>query len=143
MRRAVIAFLAAILSLGTFGSVPARAEGITSFVLELAESRLEGTQDSTGNTDFFIDLSKVSASWFTGHYAVFDARITYDMAAVLDPACPPMITLYTSDASKSTTGPRVRRSASPNIAVQRVAIGQPQLRYYLLSVRRNAAGIGR
>jgi hypothetical protein len=141
MRRVVIAVLAAILSLGTFGSVPARAEGITSFVLELAESRLEGTQDSTGNTDFFIDLSKVSASWFAGHYAVFDARITYDMAAVLDPACPPMITLYTSDAGKSTTGLRVRRSASPNIAVQRVAIGQPQFRYYLLSVRRNAAGV--
>jgi hypothetical protein len=78
MRRVLIASLAVILALGTFGSMPARADGITNFVLELAESRLEGTQDSTGNTDFFIDLSKVSATWFATHYAVFDARITYD-----------------------------------------------------------------
>jgi hypothetical protein len=52
-----------------------------------------------------------------------------------------MITLYTSDANKSTAGLRVRRSASPNVAVQRVAIAQPQFRYYLLSVRRNAAAV--
>jgi hypothetical protein len=141
MRRVLIASLAAILALGTFGSLPARADGITSFVLELAESRLEGAQDSTGNTDFFIDLSSVSPTWFASHYAVFDARITYDMAAVLDPACPPMITLYTSDVNKSTTGLRVRRSAQPNVAVQRVAIAQPQFRHYLVSVRRNAAAV--
>ena len=117
MRRVLIASLAAILALGTFGSLPARADGITSFALELAESRLEGAQDSTGNTDFFIDLSKVSATWFATHYGVFDALITYDMAALLDPACPPMITLNTSDVNKSTTGLRVRRSAQPNVAV--------------------------
>jgi hypothetical protein len=139
MRRVLVASLAVVLSLSSLVALPANADSVTNFVLEVAESRLEGTQDSIGNTDFFIDLSKMSPGWFASHYGVLDARITYDLSTVMNPACPPDMTLYTSDAA-GVTGSYIRRSASPNVAVQRVAIARPSERYYMLTVRRNAPG---
>ncbi|MBI3521580.1 MAG: hypothetical protein HY071_00605 [Chloroflexi bacterium] len=94
----------------------------------------------TGNGDVFVDISKTRASFFANNYVVVDARITYDLGLLLNPDCPPYLQILQSDAAKSTSGARVRRSAENRVSTQRVAIAQPQLRYYMLQIRRNSPG---
>lgn len=117
----------------------ARADSIVDLLLEITGDQLETTQSITGDADVFVDLSKVPATFFSGNYAVLDASITYDLATVLNPSCPPNLTLYRSTATKAV-GDRIRRSAAPKVAIQRTAIGQPAERYYLLRVRRASTG---
>lgn len=105
----------------------------------LDEANFEFNTTGSDNTDYFVSLGKVSAGWLANHYAVLDARITYDLSRVTNPSCPPNITLRTSDANK-TAGDYVRRSSASNVAVQRVAIAKPQETYYLLQVRRDGTG---
>lgn len=140
MRRALALICAVTLLATAFGTTPARADSVLEFVFEATDTVQNFTQTSSGNTNFFIDLSKVSPKFFTSHYAVLDARITYDLAAVLDKDCPPSLTLYTSDATHALNT-YVRRSAVNQVAVQRVAIAQPQGRYYVAAVRRDAPGV--
>lgn len=140
MRRILAAVCALALLRGTFGALPARADSIVEFVFEATDTAMNFTQTSSGNTNFFIDLSKVSAKFFANHYAVLDARISYDLSAVLDQDCPPSLTLYTSDPTHALNT-YVRRSAENQVAVQRVAIAQPQGRYYVAAVRRDAPGV--
>lgn len=139
MRRLIVPLAIAALVLA-WPVHPARADSIVQEIVELADTQLDITVQGVGNTDYLIDLSKVSAKFFTAHYAVLDARITYDLSKVLNPQCPPNITLRTSDAQK-TAGDYVRRSAAANVAVQRVAIAQPRERYYLAQVRRDGVGV--
>ena len=138
MRRS-LAVLAAVLVLVGSQPQPARADSITEFAFELADAATDFTTTGTGNADVFIDLSRVSAG-FLSKYAVLDVRISYDLARLADPSCPPYVQLLTSDAAK-TAGTRLRRSAVGKVAVQRVAIGRPAERYYLAQIRRNASGV--
>ena len=140
MRRILTALGILVLVLGLVGSRPARADSVLEFVFEATDSTLDFTQASTGNTSFFIDLSRVSAKFFANHYAVLDARITYDLSQVLDKDCPPDLTLWTSDPTHALNS-YVRRSAENEVAVQRIAIAQPQGKFYVAAVRRNAPGV--
>src|SRR6266516_3176794 len=106
----------------------------------LSDAALEITTTGTGNNDYFIDLTGVSAKFFANHYAVLDARISYDITQVVNPSCPPNITLRTSDNTKAGLA-YVRRSSANNVSVQRVAIAQPDGRQYLLQVRRDGTGV--
>ena len=106
----------------------------------LSDAALEINTTGTGNNDYFIDLTGVSAKFFANHYAVLDARITYDITKVVNPSCPPNITLRTSDNTKAGLA-YVRRSSANNVSVQRVAIAQPAGRQYLLQVRRDGTGV--
>jgi hypothetical protein len=108
--------------------------------LPINDSALEINTTGTGNNDYFIDLTKVSPSFFQNNYAVLDTRITYDLSKVANPSCPPNITLRTSDSTKAGLA-YVRRSSANNVAVQRVAIAQPRERQYLLQVRRDGNGV--
>lgn len=134
--------LAAIALAVTFlvSSGPARADSIVQQLLEFTDTSLDYQVQGSGNVDYLVDLSKVSAKFFTSHYAVLDARITYDINAVINPQCPPNITLRTSDATGAANA-YVRRSAAPSVGIQRVAIGAPQERYYVLQVRRDGTGV--
>jgi hypothetical protein len=138
MRRtfAVVAIL--VIALGqSFGNT-ARADSIVNELLEFADAKLEFSATGTGDQSYLIDLSRVSPTFFN-KYAVLDARITYDLAAVTNPDCPPYLQISRSDEI-GTEGDRVRRSASPRVGVQRVAIAQPRVRYYIVRVFRNAPG---
>lgn len=140
MRRMLAILAAVLVAVGASPAAPARADGIVEFVFEAADTALNFTGSGTGNTDFFINLTKVSPAFFANHYTVLDARISYDLNAVLDKDCPPDITLRTSDATH-VAGDYIRRSAENQVAIQRVAIAQPQERFYLLQVRRDAPGV--
>ena len=117
----------------------ARADSIVDLVLEILGDQLEITQTVTGDADVFVDLSKVPASFFSANYAVLDASISYDLATVLNPSCPPNLSLYTSDQTRAA-GTRLRRSAAPKVGIQRTAIAQPAERYYVVRVRRATTG---
>lgn len=139
MRRTfgIVTALALVLSLITPSA--ARADSIVDLVLEVLGDQVELTQTITGDADVFVDLSAVPASFFTSNYAVLDASITYDLATIPDPSCPPNLALYRSDAT-TVLGDRIRRSSAPKVAIQRAAIGQPAERYYKLRVRRATLG---
>ena len=94
----------------------------------LSDAALEINTTGTGNNDYLIDLTGVSAKFFANHYTVLDARITYDITKVVNPSCPPNITLRLNDANLTS----VRRSSANNVSVQRIAIAQPAERQYLL-----------
>ncbi len=115
----------------------AHAEGILNEILEFADAKLEFSVTGTGDQSYVIDLSKVSTTFFN-KYAVLDARITYDLSQVANRDCPPYLQLSQPDTGNGVV--RVRRSASPQVSVQRVAIAQPALRSYVLRVFRNAPG---
>src|SRR5258705_1800399 len=115
----------------------AHAEGILNEILEFADAKLEFSVTGTGDQSYVIDLSKVSTTFFN-KYAVLDARITYDLSQVANRDCPPYLQLSQPDTGNGVV--RVRRSASPQVGVQRVAIAQPALRSYVLRVFRNAPG---
>ena len=139
--RFVVLATVALLAIATLSSSrPASADSIVQELLEFTDAALDFQVQGSGNVDYFVDLSKVSAKFFANHYAVLDARITYDIAAVVNPQCPPNLTLRTSDATRAT-GDYIRRSAAPSVGVQRVAIGQPRERAYLLQVRRDGTGV--
>lgn len=141
MRSRVAAFATiALLAIATIWPGAARADSILQQVLEMTDTTLDYQVQGSGNVDYFVDLSRVSTSFFANHYTVLDARISYDISAVVNPQCPPNITIRTSDATKGT-GDYIRRSAAPSVGVQRVAVGQPQERYYLLQVRRDGTGV--
>src|SRR5256714_6070361 len=116
----------------------ARADSILNELLEFADTKLEFSATGTGDKSYLIDLTHVNSGFFT-KYAVLDARITYDLAQVANRDCPPSLQPSQSDAT-GPAGARVRRSASPQVSVQRVAIARPALRYYVLRVFRNAPG---
>jgi hypothetical protein len=139
MRRilAITAVLTLILS--ALGGSAVRADSIINLVVEIAADQLDVSQSITGDADVFVDLSSVPAAFFNTNYAVLDASITYDLGAVLNPSCPPNLTLYGSTSTKAL-GARIRRSAAPKVALQRAAIGQPAERYYLLRIRRASTG---
>ena len=138
--RLVVLATIALLATATIWSGPARADSIVQEALEFTDTTLDYQVQGSGNVDYFVDLSKVSAKFFANHYAVLDARISYDIGAVVNPQCPPNITLRTSDTTKAA-GDYIRRSAAPSVGIQRVAIGQPQERSYLLQVRRDGTGV--
>lgn len=135
--RLVVLAAIALLAIATVSSTPARADSIVQELLEFTDATLDYQVQGSGNVDYTIDLSTVSAKFFANHYTVLDARITYDITAVINPQCPPNITLRTNDAAQSY----IRRSAAPSVGVQRVAIAQPQERSYLLQVRRDGTGV--
>lgn len=141
MRRPIIAlaFLAILLAPLALGKT-ARADSILETALEFADTKTDFTLTGSGNADYFVDLSTVSASFFANHYTVLDARLSYDLSQVVNKSCPPNLTLIRSDAVK-TNGPRIRRSSEDNVAVQRVAIAQPYDRYFKLQVRRDSTGV--
>lgn len=142
MRRLASAFGTAILLWATVLAGPARADSVIEFVVDATADAAPdfSTQGTTGSgsTNYFVDLTRVSPG-FLAKYAVLDARITYDLGLVLDPACTPNLTLFVSDATHAA-GDYVRRSAASSTAVQRVAIAKPQHPYYLLEVRRDGTG---
>ena len=135
--RLVVLATAALLVVASIFSGPARADSIVQELLEFTDATLDYQVQGAGNVDYVVDLSKVSPKFFANHYAVLDARITYDIAAVLNPQCPPNVTLRVNDADQAY----VRRSAAPSVGVQRVAIAQPQERSYLVQVRRDGTGV--
>ena len=139
MRRA-LAF-AAILFIAFAQSLAntARADSIIDAILEFADAKLEFSATGVGDQSYLIDLTRVNPNFFATKYAVLDARITYDLSLVANRDCPPYLQISRSDAS-GTAGDRVRRSASPQMGVQRVAIALPVVRYYVLRVFRNAPG---
>jgi hypothetical protein len=138
MRR-TFAFVAILLiALGQSFANIARADSIVDALLELADTKLEMSVTGTGDHSYLVDLTHVNPSFFS-KYAVLDARITYDLSRVANPDCPPYLQLSQSDAT-GTARARVRRSASPQVGVQRVAIARPAIRYYVLRVFRNAPG---
>lgn len=143
MRRIMSALSASLLALSTFSAQPARADTVIQFVVDAAadaapefttRSGCEPTLTSFCNVDFTVDLTKVAPGFFN-KYVVLDARITFDPAVLLDPLCPPNLTLRTA------AGDYVRRSAANNVGVQRVAVAQPQHRAYLLQIRRDGPGV--
>src|SRR5438093_12121217 len=83
--------------------------------IPINDSALEINTTGTGDNDYFIDLTGVSAKFFANHYTVLDARITYDITKVINPSCPPNVTLRTSDATKFA-GLYVRRSSANNVS---------------------------
>ena len=133
---AILAILLAPLALGK----TARADSIVEFALEAADTSTDFTVSGTGNADYYVDLSKVSATFFANHYTVLDAKLTYDLSQVINKSCPPNLTLIRSDAVH-TNGPRIRRSSEDNVGVQRVAIAQPYDRYFKLQVRRDSTAV--
>ncbi|HEY6959203.1 MAG TPA: hypothetical protein VI814_10290, partial [Candidatus Limnocylindria bacterium] len=135
--RLVVLAVIAFLAVATVWSGPARADSVVQDLLELTDTTLDYQVQGSGNVDYVVDLSKVSAKFFANHYTVLDARISYDINAVINPQCPPNITLRTHDAAQSY----IRRSAAPSVGVQRVAIAQPQERSYLVQVRRDGTGV--
>jgi hypothetical protein len=137
MRR-TFAFVAALVIAFAQFTNTGRADSILNELLEFTDAKLEFSATGTGDQSYLIDLTHVNPGFFN-KYAVLDARITYDLAAVTNPDCPPYLQLSRSDAT-GTAGDRVRRSASPRVAVQRVAIAKPAVRYYVLRVFRNAPG---
>jgi len=137
MRR-TLSVLAAFLLTVAWPQARAVAEvPIPEVDIPIDDSALEINTTGTGNTDYVIDLSGVSAKFFANHYTVLDARITYDLSKVVNPSCPPNITLRTNDSAQTY----IRRSSANNVATQRLAIAQPQERQYLLQVRRDGTGV--
>jgi hypothetical protein len=137
MRRTLSLVAALLLTVAwpqarAFADVP-----IPEIDLPINDSALEINTTGTGNNDYLIDLTGVSAKFFANHYAVLDARITYDLTKVVNPSCPPNITLRLNDTNLTY----VRRSSANNVATQRLAIAQPQERQYLLQVRRDGTGV--
>src|SRR6267142_2181108 len=140
MRR-TLSVLAALLLTLAWPQARALADvPIPEIDIPINDSALEINTTGTGNNDYFIDLTRVSANFFANHYTVLDARITYDLSKVVNPNCPPNITLRTSDNTKAGLA-YARRSSANNVATQRVAIAQPQGRQYLLQVRRDGTGV--
>lgn len=138
MRRTLAFVAILVIAFGQSLANTARADSIVNELLEFADTKLELSVTGTGDNSYLIDLSHVSPSFFS-KYAVLDGRLTYDLAAVANKDCPPYLQISQSDAT-GTAGTRVRRSASPQVAVQRVAIALPAERYYVLRVFRNAPG---
>jgi hypothetical protein len=139
MRR-TFAFVAIfVIALAQSVANTARAESILNQILELADAKLEMSVTGTGDSSYVIDLTKVSPSFFN-KYVVLDARITYDLSQVANRDCPPYLQLSQPDPGDGNGPRRIRRSASPQVGVQRVAIAQPALRSYVLRVFRNAPG---
>ncbi len=140
MRRLLWSATMAMILVATTLATGARADSIIEFVADV----LDGTSSElvttgTGNADVFVNLSGVKQSFFDSHYAVLDARITYDLGLLVNPDCPPYVQILTSSATK-TAGTRIRRSAENRVSTQRVAIAQPQERFYLVQIRRNSPG---
>jgi hypothetical protein len=137
MRR-TLSVLAAVLLTIAWPQARAVAEvPIPEVDIPIDDSALEINTTGTGNTDYVIDLSGVSAKFFANHYTTLDARISYDLTQVLNPNCPPNITLRTNDSAQAY----IRRSSANNVATQRLAIAQPRERQYLLQVRRDGTGV--
>jgi len=89
MRR-TLSVLAAFLLTVAWPQARAVAEvPIPEVDIPIDDSALEINTTGTGNTDYVIDLSGVSAKFFANHYTVLDARITYDLSKVVNPNCPP------------------------------------------------------
>jgi hypothetical protein len=136
MRRTLAFVVIFVIALAQSFANTARADSILDAILEFADAKLELSVTGTGDHSYLIDLTKVNPTLFN-KYAVLDARITYDLSRVANPDCPPYLQISQSDAT-GTAGARVRRSASPQVGVQRVAIARPALRYYVVRVFRNA-----
>src|SRR5437879_5649634 len=140
MRRTLSVLAAFLLTLAWPQARALADVPIPEIDLPFSDSALEITTTGTGNNNYFIDLTGVSAKFFANHYTVLDARITYDITKVVNPNCPPNITLRTSDATK-VAGVYVRSSSTNNVSTQRLAIAQPAGRQYLLQVRRDGNGV--
>ena len=138
MRRTLAFVAILVIALGQSLANAARADSILQAVLEFADTKLELSATGTGDNSYLIDLTRVNPSFFS-KYAVLDARMTYDLSTVANKDCPPYLQISQSDAT-GTAGARVRRSASPQVATQRVAIALPAERYYVVRVFRNAPG---
>lgn len=138
MRRTLAFVAILVIALGQSLANAARADSILQAILEFADTKLELSATGTGDNSYLIDLTRVNPSFFS-KYAVLDARMTYDLSTVANKDCPPYLQISQSDAT-GTAGARVRRSASPQVATQRVAIALPAERYYVVRVFRNAPG---
>src|SRR5216110_2168376 len=125
MRRTLAFVAILVIAFGQSLANTARADSILNELLEFADTKLEFSATGTGDQSYLVDLTKVSPNFFN-KYAVLDARITYDLTQVANRDCPPYLQLSQSDAT-GTAGARVRRSASPQVGVQRVAIARPAL----------------